>query len=231
MENSQLDGNQDGKEPQKGHYQSVPTLIAKMRLAFKNAKEPEILDVMNTVGITESVLDRYLADLDAIENLDQTQNKEYGEQYAETQKFDKQREAIDVVYMRHRNLAKIAFKKDLKDSKVLGLDEGRKRAYPAWLQLVKNFYAQLSTDDTLQEKVAAINIKDNDIAVQQQAIAQLEALKVSQKKETAEAQKATETRDAALDALYPKYRDFVDYAVELFGDDQTLEKLGIVVRR
>ena len=76
-----------------------------------------------------------------------------------------------------------------------------------------------------------MNIDDAAIAAQQAALQEVSALKESQKKESGEAQKATEIRDHAVDALYPKYSDLVEYAKVLFKDNQTLEKLGIVVKR
>ena len=82
-----------------------------------------------------------------------------------------------------------------------------------------------------KNKAATINIDDTAIAAQQTALEEISALKESQKKELGEAQKATDTRDAALDLLYPKYTQLIAFAKALFPDDQTLEKLGIIVKR
>ena len=76
-----------------------------------------------------------------------------------------------------------------------------------------------------------MNIDDAAIAAQQAALQEVSALKESQKKELGEAQRATDTRDAALDLLYPKYTQLVAFAKVLFPNDQTLEKLGIIVKR
>ncbi len=80
-------------------------------------------------------------------------------------------------------------------------------------------------------KAATVNIDDAAIAAQQTALEEISALKESQKKELGEAQRATDTRDAALDLLYPKYTQLIAFAKALFPDDQTLEKLGIIVKR
>lgn len=231
MENSENTNLAGGKLAAKYQYVSAEELIAKMKTAFRNAKEPEILSELETVGITESNLDDYLLEIADLEQLSQKQIKEYGEQYAETDKFNLKRIEIDSLYTRHRNLAKIIFKGDRQSNTTLGIDEGRKRAFAAWFQQVSNFYAQILANPDFKTKAETVNIKDPDITAQQTALEQITALKASQKKEIGEAQKATDTRDAAIDVLYPKYTELIAFAKVLFPDDQTLEKLGIVVKR
>lgn len=87
------------------------------------------------------------------------------------------------------------------------------------------------SNTAFKEKVATINIQEKDINAQKTALAELTQIKESQTKEAGEAQKATEERDSAFDVLYPKYTELVAYAKVLFGEDQTLEQLGIVVKR
>jgi hypothetical protein len=231
MENSENTNLAGGKLAAKYQYVSAEELIAKMKTAFRNAKEPEILSELETVGITESNLDDYLLEIADLEQLSQKQIKEYGEQYAETDKFNLKRIEIDSLYTRHRNLAKIIFKGDRQSNTTLGIDEGRKRAFAAWFQQVSNFYAQILANPDFKTKAETVNIKDPDITAQQTALEQITALKASQKKEIGEAQKATDTRDEALDLLYPKYTQLIGFAKILFPDDQTLEKLGIIVKR
>lgn len=231
MENSQIIAPNGGQEPNNGRYISADELIAKMRLAFTNAREPEILAELKNVGFSEADLTGSLGEVERLEALSAAQKKEYGEQYDATDGFNSKMQEIDQLFTRHRNLAKIAFKNNRQAYATLGIDEPKKLAYSAWFQQVKNFYAQLLANADFKAKAETISISPAVIAAQQDALAQLSALKEAQKKETGEAQKATETRDDALDALYPKYRDLIDYAMELFKDDQTLEKLGIVVKR
>ena len=212
-------------------YLSAEEMIAKMKVAFTNAKEPEILAELATVGITESTLDGYLSDVESLEQLSQKQVQEYGEQYAETDKYNLKKEEIDALYTRHRNLAKIAFKDDRQAYTTLGIDTPKKVAFAAWYQQISNFYAQILANPDFKAQAASVNINDAAISAQQTALQEITALKESQKKELGEAQKATENRDIALDHLYPKYMQLVEFARILFPDDQTLEKLGIIVKR
>ena len=231
MENPENQNLNNGKSTARNQYISAEQLITKMKIAFTNAKEPEILPELETVGLSKGSLDDYLADITNLEQLNQQQIKEYGEQYAETDKFNAKRAEIDSLYARHRNLAKIIFKNDRQANTTLGIDAGRKQAFAAWYHQVSNFYAQLLANADFKTKAEAVNIKDADITAMQTALQEVSALKESQKKELGEAQKATETRDAAIDMLYPKYTELIAFAKVLFPDNQTLEKLGIVVKR
>ncbi|MFC6268463.1 hypothetical protein [Frigoriflavimonas asaccharolytica] len=231
MENPENQNPNSGKSIVRNQYISAEQLITKMKIAFTNAKEPEILPELETVGIDQKNLDDYLTEITNLEQLSQQQIKEYGEQYAETDKFNAKRAEIDNLYTRHRNLAKIVFKDDRQANTTLGIDAGRKQAFAAWYQQVSNFYAQLLANADFKTKAEAVNIKDTDITAMQTALQEVSALKESQKKELGEAQKATETRDAAIDMLYPKYTELIAFAKVLFPDDQTLEKMGIVVKR
>ena len=230
MENPESTNPQSGNSP-RNQYVSAEQLIAKMKVAFTNAKQPEILAELGTVGITETQLDDYLTEISNLEQLSQQQIREYGEQYAATDLFNKKREEIDGTFARHRNLAKIIFKGDRQANTTLGIDDGRKQAYAAWYQQVNNFYSQILANPEFKTKAATVNIDDAAIAAQQAALQEVSALKESQKKELGEAQRATDTRDAALDLLYPKYTQLVAFAKVLFPNDQTLEKLGIIVKR
>ena len=230
MENPENTNPQSGNSA-RNQYVSAEQLIAKMKVAFTNAKQPEILAELGTVGITETHLDDYLTEISNLEQLSQQQIREYGEQYAATDLFNKKREAIDATFVRHRNLAKIIFKGDRQANTTLGIDDGRKQAYAAWYQQVNNFYSQILANPDFKTKAATVNIDDAAIAAQQAALQEVSALKESQKKEFGEAQRATDTRDAALDLLYPKYTQLVAFAKVLFPNDQTLEKLGIIVKR
>lgn len=231
MENSENSNPPTDKKTSKSRYVSAEEWIAKMKIAFTNSKQPEILAELVTVGITEIILDDYLRDIANLEQLSQQQKKEYGEQYAETDKFNLKKTEIDTLFTRHRNLAKIAFKGDRQANSTLGIDSGRKQAFAAWFQLVSNFYAQLLANPDFKTKADSVNIKEADIIAQRTALQEVFGLKESQKKELGEAQKATDTRDAALDLLYPKYTQLIAFAKVLFQDDQTLEKLGIIVKR
>lgn len=231
MENSENLNPETGKPAVRSKYVSAEQLIANMKLAFGNAKEPEILSKLADVGIDKTILDDHLDQVAILEQLSQQQIKEYGEQYGETDKFNQKRDEINDIFVTHRNLAKIVFKGNRQAYSTLGIDSGRKYAFAAWYQQVSNFYAQILANADFKAKAETVSIKNADITNMQTALQDVTSLKESQKKEIGEAQRATDIRDEAIDVLYPKYMELTAYAKVLFPDDQTLEKLGIIVKR
>ena len=231
MENPENLNPKSGKSTSRNQYVSAEELIAKMKIAFTNAKDPDLLSELETVGITDAMLDANLTEITNLENLSQIQKREYGEQYAETDRFNLKKAEIDALFTRHRNLAKIAFKGDRQANTTLGIDAGRKQAFAAWFQQVSNFYAQILANPDFKTKAETVNIKETDILAMRTSLEEISEVKNSQKKETGEAQKATDIRDSAIDVLYPKYTQLIAFAKVLFPDDQTLEKLGIIVKR
>jgi hypothetical protein len=165
-----------------------------------------------------------------LEGLQQVQIKEYAEQFAETEKFDLKRSEIDELYTKQKALAKILFKGNVHAQTILLLLDAKPKAYSAWLQQVTNFYAQLTAPELLA-KATPVGITAVSVAAQKQGLADLQALKDSQRKETAEAQQATETRDAAFDQLYPLYSEYIKYAKIMLAGNQMLEAIGVKVKK
>ncbi len=210
---------------------SLEEWISRMKLAFANAKLAEINPQLAVLGYNEAKLNELLSKVTELETLHQKQKKEYAEQYEETSKVEEKRKAIDDKYKTHLALCRILFKKDVKATAALDLNGKRKIAYSAWYQQVSNFYAQLLQTPEFLAKVKTINIKEADLEAVKTLLNEVATLKESQKKETAEAQKATETRDKAFDDLYPHYADLIAYAKATLSDEQHLEAMGIVVKR
>ncbi|MCO7316229.1 hypothetical protein PG592_00495 [Riemerella anatipestifer] len=214
------------KKAKKRQRISLEEWISRMKLAFSNAKLPEINPQLSVLGYTETKLDELLSQVSALEALHQTQKKEYAEQYEETRKLEEKRKAIDEQYKTHLALCRVLFKKEVKATAALELSGTRKTAYSAC-----NFYAQLLQTPEFLAKVKTINLKEADLEAVKTLLSEAAALKESQKKETAEAQKATETRDQAFDELYPHYADLIAYAKAVLSNEQHLEAMGIVVKR
>lgn len=216
---------------QKSKNNGIPKVLSKMRLVFSNAKLPHILAELEKIGYIEDRLNGFLERLSELELLYQSKKNDYSKQYAETEKFNAKRNEIDELYRRHLAFCKILFKAETRAIASLELNVSKKSSYGVWFQKVSNFYGQLLSNEDFKEKVATINIKEEDLIAQKNALSALSTLKESQKKETGDAQRATEARDKVFQALYPEYSDLVAYAKVIFKGDQTLEQLGIVVKR
>jgi hypothetical protein len=212
------------------NYVSIDQWIGKMKLTFGNATLPEIFSVMQTVGYTNERIASLIKKLERLENLQQVRTKEYAEQITESDEFDSKCTELYVQYSTHRKLAKILFKGDTLATKSLRLDQTSKRTYSGWYEEATNFYAQLAASPELLTKAGGVGITTEVVDTQKQALVDLQSLKVSQRKETAEAQQATAARDKAFDELYPLYAEYVKYAKVLLEDNKALVALGIIVK-
>ena len=217
-------------QPKKQVYESIEATIAKMKLAFSNALLPEIFDVMFTVGYTVDKIGLLKSELAHLEVLHQIQTKESADKYNETDKFNVKKAEVDSIFSTHRGLLRILFKGNIHALKALRLDESMPRTYSAWFQMVSNFYSQLAETPDILTKATAVGVTEAKVAAQRQAIAEVQSLKESQSKESAEAQAATDARDAAFDALYPQYTDYIKYAKILLAGNQVLEAIGVKVK-
>lgn len=205
--------------------------IEKMKLLFYNAKSENVLPEFEKIGYTEERIDGFISKLETLEQLYQLQIGKYSNQYKETEKFDLKRNEIDTLYRRHLAFCKVLFKGNTQANASLELSQPKKKAYAGWYQQVLNFYVQILSNESFKEKMATLNIKEEDLNAQKAALLELSALKNSQKREVGEAQKTTEKRDEAFKELYPDYADLVAYAKIIFAGNQVLEQLGIVVKR
>ncbi|MCK0206342.1 hypothetical protein MWN40_11515 [Ornithobacterium rhinotracheale] len=221
----------DLKGKQKNYHLTLEESISRMKLAFSNAKLPEINPQLAVLGYDETKLNELLEKVTQLEVLNQKQKKEYAEQYEETSKVEQKRKEIDAKYKTHLALCRVLFKKEVKAIAALELSGKRKIAFSSWYQQVSNFYAQLLQTPEFLAKAKTINIKEADLEAVKTLLNEIATLKESQKKETAEAQKATETRDKAFDDLYPHYADLIAYAKVVLSEEQHLEAMGIVVKR
>lgn len=222
---------EEPKVSRKGTYKSAAQRISEMKIATANAQLSPVADVLKTVGYNDESLAALQNEVAELENLDLAQQKEYAEQYVETNKVDTKRTEISQTYIKHLALARIMFRNDTEAHVKLGLQGRQKKAYAQWLKDVKSFYAQLTGTPQLLDVALTRGIPQTDIDAILAEISALEKLKESQKKEIAEAQMATEARDAKFDEVNEKYIEMTEYAKVLLGTDQALEALGIVVRR
>jgi len=218
------------KKASKNYHDTMDESIVKMKMTFGNASLPEIFAVMVTVGYTAEKIAAMNAELSQLETLCQGQIKEYADQDLEQEKFDNKKDEINAGFNQHRALTRILFKGDIQSWVSLQLDTDNPKAYPAWTQLLTNFYAQIAGTPALQTKVQTVGITATTVSAQSQALLALQILKESLRKETAEAQTATDTRDRAFDALYPQYTEYIKYAKVLLAGNQALEAIGVKVK-
>lgn len=214
----------------KRHYDTLDESIAKMKLTFGNATLPEIFAVMVTVGYTAEKIAGFNLELTELETLSQSQIKEYADQSDEQKKFNNKHDQINAVFNKDRALLRILFKGNIHAWVALQLDTENPKAINNWTPLLNNFYGQLIKLPDLLAAAGGVGITKSAVDAQIQALADLEGLKKSLRIETAEAQAATDARNAAFDVLYPKYTEYIKYAKVLLPDNQLLEAIGVKVK-
>jgi len=218
------------KKTSKNYHDTLDESIAKMKLTFSNASLPQIFAVMVTVGYTAEKIAALNSELAQLETLSQGQIKEYADQSSEQKKFSDKHDEINAVFNKDRALLRILFKGNIHAWVALKLDGENPKAIDAWTALLNNFYAQLTNSSDLLTAASGVGVNKRSVDAQLKALADLEILKQSLRKETSEAQSATDARDTAFDALYPKYTEYIKYAKVLLPDNQALEAIGVKVK-
>ena len=159
----------------------------------------------------------------------QNQEKEYGEQYLASKLADTSRMQADKTYKKNLKLARIVFEDNPAAQKALLLKGNRKKSLSGFLNQTTTFYKNLLSNEEWIAGMSEYNINAPVLESGLAAINKVQSDYESQKKETGEAQKATEIRDKAVDALSDWHSKFIKVArIALEDDPQLLEMLGIV---
>ena len=215
------------KKAPKSTYKTLEQQVSDMEMAFSNAGMDGIKEVMLTVGYTPERIELMQAGVTKVRTLMQAKVKEDADQKAEQEVFDKKKEAISIPFVNHRKLVRIQFSADVHTSVSLQLNGEIPQAYPAWKEMTTNFYTQISNQPALLAKTSTVGITAAVATAQLAALTDLEATKSNLKKETAEAQAATQARDEAFDDIRPQYIEYIKFAKVLLADSPLLKALGV----
>lgn len=206
-------------------------LLASQVMIENSLSDSEIRQALAVYGYTEETLTSGKNLYEKAEALQNAQKKEYGEQVAATAELDTVWEQAEEQYMKTLKIARVAFRDSVKADKSTMLYGDRKRSLSGWLEQAKAFYANILKDADLINLISAYGYTPEKLGQESALIDQVIAKHFAQKKETGEAQEATETRDKALDALAKWVSNLRAVAkVALMDNPQQLEKLGILAR-
>ncbi len=191
---------------------------------------PGISTALAEFGYTADRLAEGQALLQAAEDLVLKQKKEYGEQYEATAAAQTAWEAADSAYSKTLKIARLAFADDVQAITALKLSGARKASLAGWLDQATFFYGNLASQPRLVATLGRFGYTAAKLAAEKALVDTLQTKVQAQAKESGEAQKATEERDAAikkLDAWVGELR--IVLKVALADDLQTLEAVGITV--
>lgn len=207
---------------------NIDSYLQQVRLAIQNGQSPDIAAALAVYGYDAAKTSAGTPLLANAEAMQAAQKKEYSEQHAATTALGEAWKAADKTYGIHRKLAKLALRDDPDGQKALMLHEPKAQTLDPWLGQAGVFYKNLLESADLLAAMAVYNITDLMLTAARDAVVQVAVLNGDQEREKSEAQRATKSRDAALDALDVWYNEFRTLArIALEDDPQRLEALGL----
>ena len=211
---------------------SIDGLLHEAQVAIDNALTNEqILSALSNFGYTAERIEQGKALYTDAFTAQTLQKLEAGEQKAATAELEAHRAVAHTTYMRLVKIARVAFKRDVGIATQLDLNGDRKRSLAGWLAQVNQFYANALANPAVLEGLGNFGITRKKLQAGLAEVNAVEASNLTQEKEKGEAQAATQTRDAALDALQEWLSDYLAIAkVALEDNPQLLEALGVLQR-
>jgi len=209
--------------------QTLDSLFNRARVAIENSlSNPIIQAYLVEYGYTPEKIQTGKQLYETALNLQQQQQKEFGEQIEATADRDKLWEIAHATYIKFVKIARVAFKGNSGIATQLGLNGDRKNSLSGWLLQTHQFYANTLNNDSLLQKLSEYGITKAKLEAGKTEAEALATANLKQEKEKGEAQEATQKRDEAIDTLSSWLSDFTSIArIALEPEAQLLESLGI----
>jgi hypothetical protein len=209
---------------------SLAERLLAAQVAIDNAMtDEEVKTLIAAFGYDETRMNTGKALLNTVNQLQQTQQKEYGDQFQATDALNGLLMQADAEYMRFIKISRVALKSEHALVQKLALNGRRKKSFSGWIAQAKQFYLNALSDPAVIEKLGGYGMTQEKLEAGKALLEQTETANATQKKEKGEAQQATLDRDKALDELEEWLGDFIAITrIALEDKPQLLEKLGIV---
>lgn len=211
----------------------IDQTIANANVAITNAlATPDIQASLTEWGYDADRIQEGKQLLDALMTVQDALQQELGEQYAATEQLSDVRAGAHETYSAYVKVARIALRERPDARQALRLDEPRRRAFAAWYEQARTFYANAVAREGVLEALGTFNITREKLEGGRDAMESVMKAKEMQEREKGDVDRAYVTRDEALDALDDWMSDFLTVArVALADDAQLLEKMGLVTPR
>jgi len=215
----------------KKHF-SEAEVLEQYRVALENVvAQTEIATIMAEFGYDETLLTEGNTLLTTTRQAFDLNKKEDDETTASYSNFSTLKENLAKTYALHRKKGKVIFRKDPITLNRLSLTGSLPAAYIKWLEVVKKFYAVVSTDTDIQTKLLRLKITTAEVTSTMQLITDLELARASYVREKGESQDATKVKDKAFDEIDDWMSEFYAVArIALEDNPQLLEAIGKFVR-
>jgi GTP1/Obg family GTP-binding protein len=136
-----------------------------------------------------------------------------------------------VYFTRCLQKAKVVFRNDSLTLDKLAVSGSLPKAYVKWLETVKKFYSEATSDHLIQEKLSRLKVTLDNLNAADAMVGQLENARAEYLREKGESQDATKAKDAAFVKMDDWMSEFYAVAkIALEDNPQLLESLGKLVR-
>ena len=211
---------------------SETATLERYRVALENVEsQNEIATIMAEFGYDTEELQKgkqLFTETRQAYDLNVKEDDETSQAYSD---YSEKRNSLANTYSLHRKKAKVIFRKDLEIMKRLSLDGSVPAAYVKWLETVKKFYSEVTSDRDLEEKLRRLKITAEDLNAARTLITELESARSEYLKEKGESQDATKQKDAVFTNLDDWMSEFYAVAkIALEDNIQLLEALGVIIR-
>ncbi len=181
---------------------SVSEMLARAELMIGNAQAvPEIAAALARYGYDATRLEEGQRLLERLREAHSDVIDRRGMAAGASERFRKARAAMQQRYGFHLRLARSLFRRDSQAQSKLGLRGRRPRAFAPWVETVRRFYTHALEDEGILARMAAHGLGRE---VLEAALAEVEALEDARRAfegARADALRAREERDAAMEAL------------------------------
>lgn len=176
--------------------ESLPKFIEHLQLTLDNLQNnAEISAAMTAFGYTAERIQEGQNLLENLKAADETQVKEYADQYAATDALTQAQEDLDKTYSVHRAIAKRLFPANTQASRELLLNKPKPRPRAEWMRQANIFYSRLLSSPAWVTEMGTFGQTQAGFEAAQIALNNIANLDSAQQKETAEAQEATRVRN------------------------------------
>ncbi len=161
----------------------------------------------------------------------QHQKGQYGELHAANKALGAARQQVWAGYIRHIEMARVAFRDDLAVRDKLGLADKRKDGHAGWLEQARQFYSYALSDPAILQPLGKFGVTQELLEENQRRLASVLEYNAARWRRKGAARDATIMRDQAIEELTAWLRDFLKVArIVCKGQPHLLNKLGITSR-
>lgn len=210
-------------------YKTIGERLESYNVTLTNATSDQgMLTLLQNFNYTKEKIDTGKSLLEIVRKADARNAKEYGEQYAATEKLEKEFKEATKPYMTSLGVARIAFKQNPEAKKALVTKGSRSRVMANWIRDADVFYRNVLSTDAYLFRMADFGRTREMLEAEYKEVKDVQEAYAVQKKEMGDAVESTTFRDARMAELDNWMADFIGIAhIALQDNPDSVKKLGL----